>query len=168
MPVVKPSAPWNEELHGLRGQYKSSRLKDRTHASIIISFFEPEIWTIINNRSPRAQFLSTHRSVRLHGSSNLYQQSLTARSIFEHAPICSPSYETIDYFSTLAFNGSSNGHASIGTDLLFASISTAEHRVARAILERHHARVTSQLFGPEVFFPVFFMVVWFHMACTKL
>ena len=52
------------------------------------------MWTIIKNHSPRAQFLSTHRSVRLHGSSNLYQQSPTARSIFEHAPIrFSPSRE---------------------------------------------------------------------------
>ena len=28
----------------------------------------------------------------------LYQQSLTARSILEHVSICSPSWETIDYF----------------------------------------------------------------------
>ena len=85
----------------------------------------------INNRSPHVQFLSTHRSFRLHRKPSII-------------------------FSTLAFNGSSNGYASMGTDLLFASISTAEHRIARAILERHHARVSSQIFGPEVFFSVFF------------
>ena len=69
----------------------SLRLKNRLHSRNRSIVFGPEIWTIINNRSPRAQFLSTHRSDRLHGSSNLYQQSPTARSIFEHAPICSPS-----------------------------------------------------------------------------
>ena len=116
------------------------------------------------------------------GNLNYNQQSLTARSVFEHVSICSPSWELDCFFknrsphvqflsthrsvrlhrkpsiifSTLAFNGSSNGYASMGTDLLFASISTAEHRIARAILERHHARVTSQRFGPEVFFPFFF------------
>ena len=45
--------------------------------------------------------------------------------------------------------------ASTGTDLPFALISTAELRITRAISERHHARVTSQLFGPEVFTSVF-------------
>ena len=59
MPVVKPSAPWNEELQGLREQYKSSRLKDRTHASIIL-------------------FFSSSRKF------GLYQHSLSA---LEHAPI---------------------------------------------------------------------------------
>ena len=73
MPVVKPSAPWNEELQGLRGQYKSSRLKDCTHTSIIIFFFEPEIGAIptfaLRSRA-RTDPFRLHS--RLHGSANGY------------------------------------------------------------------------------------------------
>ena len=45
--------------------------------------------------------------------------------LFEHASIYSPSIRSP--------HGSANGYASIGTDLLFASISTTEHRITRAI-----------------------------------
>ena len=94
----------------------------------------------------------------------LYQHSTTAhRSFLEHASICSPTQfarlhgkpHRFLYLSD-RLHGSSNGYASMGTDLLFTFISTAEHRIARAILERHHAQVTSQLFGPEVLSLVFF------------
>ena len=43
-----------------------------------------------------------------------------------------------------------------GRHLSLSFISTAEHRVTRAVLERHHARVTSELFWSEVFTSVFF------------
>ena len=92
--------------------------------------------------------------------------AFTVRSpAWETAPeTVSPSRNPCDFDPFLGRNsqidarlhGSSNGYASMGTDLLFAFISTAEHRITRAILERHHARVTSQLFGPEVFTSVFF------------
>ena len=97
----------------------------------------------------------------------LYQHSTTAhRSFVEHASICSPTQFAHLHGKPHRFlyrsdrlHGSSNGYASMETDLLFTFISTAEHRIARAILERHHARVTSQFFGPEVFSFVFFK--WF-------
>ena len=44
------------------------------------------------------------------GSVNVRKQQTTTTT-----PICSPSSETIDSFSTLAFNGSSNGYASMET-----------------------------------------------------
>ena len=61
---------------------------------------------------PFLYLLLTHRSVRLHGSSNLSQQSTTARSFFEHASILSPSIRSP--------HGSANGYASMETYLLFA------------------------------------------------
>ena len=63
---------------GLREPSRQYKRQDKNR------FFGPEVWAIINTHSPRAQFLSTHQSVRLHGSSNLYQQSPIA---LEHAPI---------------------------------------------------------------------------------
>ena len=66
----------------------------------------------------------------------LYQHSTTAhRSFLEHASICS-----LTQFANLhgkphrfpyrsdRLHGSSNGYASMGTDLLFTFISTAEHQ----------------------------------------
>ena len=41
--------------------------------------------------------------------------------------------------------GARMDYASMGTELLFASISTAEHRIARVILERDHARAMNEL-----------------------
>ena len=75
-PVVRQRTHRNK---GLRGP-SSGSTRDKTK----IDFFGPEVWAIINTHSPRAQVLSTHRSVRLHGSSNLYKQSPIA---LEHAPI---------------------------------------------------------------------------------
>ena len=105
--------------------------------------------------------------------------AFTIRSpAWETAPkTVSPSRNPYDFDPFLGCNSqidarlhrSSNGYASMGTDLLFAFIFTADHRITRAILERHHARVTSELFLSEVFTSVFFqMFVWFHMVCTKL
>ena len=173
--MIRQRAHRNESLGGLRGQYKT---KNALH--------------------------SRNRSIFSGRKLGLYQQSLTARSIFEHASICSPSqfahlhgkHFCIDLFAftirspawetapkivspsrnpsdfdlflsrnsqiDARLHGSSNGYASMGTeastgtDLLFALISTAELWITRAISERHHARVTSQLFGPEVFTSVFF------------
>ena len=79
--MVRQRAHRNESLRGLRWQYKTQD-KNRLHSRNRSMFFGPEARTIstiaqdyINNRSPHAQFLSTHRSVclqfaRLHGSSN--------------------------------------------------------------------------------------------------
>ena len=62
------------------------------------------------------------------------------RSFLEHASICSPTqfahlhgkpHRFLYRFDRL--HGRSNGYASMGTDLLFASISTTEHRTTRAI-----------------------------------
>ena len=68
-------------------------------------------------------------------------------------------------------HGSSNGYAPMGTDLLFAFISTAEHWITRAISERHHARVTSELFWSKVFTSVFlkclFGFIWFVLSYNK-
>ena len=91
--MVRPSTPWNEELQGLKRAGHESRTRQPA-AKTPLSFF------------------STHRSVRLHGSSNLYQQSTTTRSIFEHASILSPSIRSP--------HGSANGYASMETCLLFA------------------------------------------------
>ena len=115
--MVRPSTPWNEELQGLKGAGHGSRTD----------------------------------SLRL-----------KHRSVFEHASICSPAWElefisTIDHrtfnfrartdllafignhrlcFSTVASNGSSNGLRFNADRTLVRHISTAEDRIARAILER--------------------------------
>ena len=63
-----------------------------------------------------------------------------------------------DYF----FSGRSlNGSASMGTDLLFSFLSTAEHCLSRAILERHHARATSELAGWRSSLPFFLCLFGF-------
>ena len=46
----------------------------------------------------------------------------------------------------------------MGTDLLFAFLSTAEHQLTRAILERHHAQATSKLAGWRSSLPFLFNV----------
>ena len=79
--MVRQRAHRNKSLGGLQWQYKTQD-KNRLHSRNRSIFFGPEAKAIstiaqdyINNRSPHAQFLSTHRSVRLqfarlHGSSN--------------------------------------------------------------------------------------------------
>ena len=57
--------------------------------------------------------------------------------------------------------GARTDYASMGTDLLFASISTAEHRIARAILERDRARAMNELAGLETF-------VSFLFSCSQV
>ena len=66
----------------------------------------------------------------------LYQHSTTAhRSFLEHASICTPTQFAHLHGKPHPFlyrsdrlHGSSNGYASMGTDLLFTFISTAEHQ----------------------------------------
>ena len=138
-------------------------------------------WDYINIRPPHnAQFLSTYRSVRLqfvhlHGTAPISVRvittsvSLTAEIPFRlqgtHViPILFWSQFTIDVrlrtHTDPFFSGrSSNGSASMGTDLLFAFLSTAEHRLTRAILERHHARATSELSGRRSSLPFFLTFV---------
>ena len=207
----------------------------------------------INNSSPHAQFLSTHRSVRLHSSLTCMENrtgfciDLFAFTI--HSPawettpisasICSPSIRSPAWnrtdFCTSDHLGITHGRKTVSPlrnpcesnpfwsqltidirlhenqflyarsrmkrhlslfflstverrltadhldkilctrlrssmeDLSLSSISTGEHRITGAILERHHARVTSELFWSEVFTSVFLNIfVWFHMVCTKL
>ena len=79
--MVRRRVHRNESLGGLQWQYNTQD-KNRLHSSNRSIFFWPEARAIstiaqdhINNRSPHAQFLSTHRSVRLqfarlYGSSN--------------------------------------------------------------------------------------------------
>ena len=74
----------------------------------------------INNPPPHVQFLSSHRSVRLHRKPSII-------------------------FSTLTFNGSSNGLRFNADRTLVRHISTAEHRIARAILECARARAMIEL-----------------------
>ena len=67
---------------------------------------------------------------------SLYQHSTTAhRSFLKHASICSPTQFAHLHGKPHRFlyrsdrlHGSSNGYASMGTDLLFTFISTAEHQ----------------------------------------
>ena len=87
----------------------------------------------INNRPPHVQFLSTHRSVRLHRKPSII-------------------------FSTLAFNGSSNGLRFNADRTLVRHISTAEHRIARAILERAQARAMNELLDWRLSFRFCFRV----------
>ena len=96
---------------------------------------------------------------------------LKHRSVFEHTSICSPAWElefisTIAhrtfyfwartdlfafignhrlFFSTLVFNGSSNGLRFNADRTLVRHISTAEDRIARAILERARGRAMNEL-----------------------
>ena len=114
-------------------------------------FFSDRSWDYINIRSPHnAQFLSTYRSVRLHNSFTcmgnridyFFERELdrTAPSIdsLEHSLECDPdfSFSVFTFFRAswephrLFFSGrSSNGSPSMGTDLLFDFLSTAEHRL---------------------------------------
>ena len=70
------------------------------------------------------------------GNLALYQHSTTAhRSFLEHASICLPTQFAHLHGKPHRFlyrsdrlHGSSNGYASMGTDLLFTFISTAEHQ----------------------------------------
>ena len=55
--------------------------------------------------------------------------------------------------------GARTDYALMGTGLLFASISTAEHRIDRAILERDRARAMNELAGLETFISFFFRVL---------
>ena len=70
--MVRQRAHRNESLGGLQWRYKTiSALHSRSRSF----FFGLEARTISTNRSPHAQFLSTHQSIRLHfarlhGSSN--------------------------------------------------------------------------------------------------
>ena len=96
----------------------------------------------INNRPPHVQFLSTHRSVCLHRKPSI---------IFRLSPSM----------------GARTDYASMGTDLLFASISTAEHRIARAILERYHARAMNELADWRLSFRFCFRVLMFVYQVKK-
>ena len=99
--MVRQRAHRNESLGGLRGQYKTKTAC--THAI--------------------DQFFSDRKL-------ELYQQSLTARSIFEHALICSPSQ-----FARL--HGSSNGSAS--RKIIFFVRVTAYERHFRGRAQAHSA-----------------------------
>ena len=151
------------------------RCKTQLRLNAPIIFFGPEAGTIstFDHRSVRLQFVHLHgtapSSVRVITTS----VSLTAERPFRlqgthviptHViPILFWSYFTIDVrlrtHTGHFFSGrSSNGSASMGTDLLLAFLSTAEHRLTRAILERHHARATSELSGRRSSLPFFFNV----------
>ena len=158
---------------GLGGQCKTQLAAERplcTHAPIIFCL-SGRSWDHISIRTPHnAQFLSTYRSVRLHNSFTCMGNRTDFCTSDRHLGIThgrktvSPSRNPCDSdpflvaihnrcrlhgtHTDIFFSGrSSNGSASMGTDLLFAFLSTAEHRLTRAILERHHARATSELSG---------------------
>ena len=84
----------------------------------------------INNRPPHVQFLSTHRSVRLHRKPSI---------IFFDSRL---QWEC----KRIRFNGDI---ATAGHRILSVFISTTEHGVTRAFRNANRARVTSQLFCPE-------------------
>ena len=65
-------------------------------------------------------------------------------------------------------HGSANGYASMGTDLLFAFMSTTEHRITRAIWNAITLELRASFLARKSSLSFFLMVVWFHMACTKL
>ena len=147
----------------------SLRLKDRFSLTHRLFFFGPELGHINIHSPHNAQFLNTHRSVRLHNSLTCMGNRTDFCTSDHHLGIthgrktvspssnpcdsdpflvaihnrCSPSDQHRSSFLGPELDGS----ASMGTDLLFAFLSTAEHRLTRAILERHHARATSELSG---------------------
>ena len=91
---------------------------------------------------PEARTISTNRSHHA--------------QFFEHASIYSPSIRSPSWERKRV---RSNGD--ISPVRFYIYYGASDHS---SNLERDHARVTSQLFGPEVFSSVFLMVVWFHMA----
>ena len=118
---------------------------------------------------------TAHRSVRLqfvhlHGTAPISVRMITSVSLTAERPFRLQGTHVIPILFRLQFTidvrlrthtdqffsgRSSNGSASMGTDLLFAFLSTAEHRLTRAILERHHARATSELSGRRSSLPFF-------------
>ena len=148
-PVVRQRIHRNKCLRGPSRQYKR---QDKNR------FFGPEVWAIINTHSPRAQFLSTHRSVRLHGSSNLYQQSPIA---LEHAPIRFAFRGAFQWGRiSCSFFISTAGHR-----ILSVFISTTDRRIARATLERARARASSHERAAEL---GTFVSFFFFRLYTKL
>ena len=82
------------------------------------------------------------------GSKNYINKSITARSIFEHASIYSPSIRSPSWERKwIRFNGDRSPVR------IYIYYGASDHS---SNLERDHARVTSQLFGLEVFSFVFF------------
>ena len=99
--MVRLRAHRNESLGGLQWQYKIQD-KNRLHSRNRSIFFWPEIWTIINNRSPCAQ-------------------------ASEYESICSPSWE-LEFISTIAhrtfnFGARTDLFAFIGNHRLFFRLS---------------------------------------------
>ena len=134
--------------------------------------------SITAHRSVRLQFVHLHGTAPISVRVITTSVSLTAERLFRlqgtHViPILFWSQFTIDVrlrtHTDHFFSGrSSNGSASMETNLLFAFLSTAERRLTRAFLERHHARATSDLFGRRSSLPFFLTFVGFHMVYTRL
>ena len=138
-------------LPGTRAHGGSAGRRKKTRQNI---FFKPEIRAYINasrfasrrtsvQDSSRLKFLSMHRSVRLHGSSSLYQQSPNFR-------VRSDLFAFIGnhrlFLSTFAFKGSNNHspHASICSPAcidLFACMGARVYINNRPIFE--HAPICS-------------------------
>ena len=128
-------------------------------------------WDYINIRSSHnAQFLSTYRSVRLHnsftcmGNRTHFCKSDRPLGITHGRKTVSPSRNPCDSDPFLVaihnrcspsgdphrsfFFGSELERVRINGDRYYVRfLSTAEHRLTRAVLERHHARATSELAG---------------------
>ena len=172
---------------GLGGQCKTQlRLEDRFALKHRLFFSGRKLGLYQHSTTAQRSILEhvSICSVCLHGTAPISVRvittsvSLTAERPFRlqgtHAsPILFWSQFTIDVrlrtHTDHFFSGrSSNGSASMGTDLLFAFLSTAEHRLTRAIVERNHARATSELSGQRSSLPFFFTFVWFHMVYTRL
>ena len=76
-PEVRLRAPWNEGSRGVHRAAQEDETKYFFQAgnSSIYQRFPFRLRRTSVQDSSRLKFLSTHRSVRLHGSSSLYQQS---------------------------------------------------------------------------------------------
>ena len=76
-PEVRLRAPWNE---GSRGVHRAAQENETKYFFSSRKFGHISTLPVsppedISTRQLAAEVLSTHRSVRLHGSSSLYQQS---------------------------------------------------------------------------------------------
>ena len=148
VPVVRLSTPWNEELQGLRGKgtravQDSLRLKHRSvfeHASICSPAWELELISTI-----------AHRTFNFWARTDLFA------FIGNHRW----------FFSTLAFNGSSNGLRFYADRTLLRHISTAEDRIARAILERARAWAMNELLDWRLSFRFCFCVAKLYTKLKK-